>query len=132
MLNVFWILIGVGMCITAVQCDSEMESSIRDILTKRRYLKYARKVLDDFNNQLDNLHKRSCVLNLPGMDCEYGDISGSGKDQDFWTSGRTPGKKRRSYCNLGLGNSEECLTKQLKDDMTDFNSWNDKFRPGKK
>ncbi|XP_015925613.1 uncharacterized protein [Parasteatoda tepidariorum] len=71
------------------------QRSLRDIVNKRRQLNYIKTLLQDLDSKLEKLEKRSCAINLPGMDCDYGDVSGTGKDQDFWLSSMAPGKKRR-------------------------------------
>ncbi|XP_054723260.1 uncharacterized protein LOC129233231, partial [Uloborus diversus] len=71
------------------------QRSLREIVNKRRQLSYIKNILQDLDSKLEKLEKRSCAINLPGMDCDYGDVTGTGKDQDFWLSRMAPGKKRR-------------------------------------
>ncbi|XP_035222736.1 uncharacterized protein LOC118195518 isoform X1 [Stegodyphus dumicola] len=71
------------------------QRSLREIVNKRRQLNYIKTLLQDLDDKLEKLEKRSCPINLPGMDCDYGEVSGTGKDAIVWSSSLGPGKKRR-------------------------------------
>ncbi|CAL1262146.1 unnamed protein product [Larinioides sclopetarius] len=79
------------------------------------------------------LCKRSCILRLPGMDCDYGGVTGNIKDHSFWVGDDSPGKKR-SYqysCDFKVGNPEGCLGKLVDGDKKDNSHWGDPDGPGR-
>ncbi|KAG8195136.1 hypothetical protein JTE90_013608 [Oedothorax gibbosus] len=76
------------------------QRSLRDIVYKRRQLSYIKNLLQDLDDKLEKLEKRSCAINIPGSDCDYSEISGTGKDQGFWNSRLVPGKRLRYRRNL--------------------------------
>ncbi|KAF8770479.1 hypothetical protein HNY73_018003 [Argiope bruennichi] len=81
-----------------------------------------------------SLSKRSCILRLPGMDCDYGGVTGNAKDHSFWVGDDSPGKKR-SYqysCDFKVGNPEGCLGKLVDGDKKDNSHWGDPDGPGRK
>ncbi|PRD34064.1 UNVERIFIED_CONTAM: hypothetical protein NCL1_15753 [Trichonephila clavipes] len=39
--------------------------------------------------------KRSCLINMPGLNCDFNQMVGTGKDLGVWSSLAAPGRKRR-------------------------------------
>ncbi|GIY61450.1 uncharacterized protein CEXT_295961 [Caerostris extrusa] len=130
-LNPFWTAFVRYSC---EQPGLGLEENVKELLARRKSLDYVRQLVEDMDNQLNRLHKRSCFLRLPGMDCDYGGIPGSNKDQSFWVGDDSPGKKR-SYqysCDFKVGNPEGCLGKLVDGDKKDNSHWGDPDGPGKK
>lgn len=71
------------------------QRSLREIVNKRRQLNYLKGLLQDLDDKLERMEKRSCLINIPGTDCDYRDITGIGKDHGIWMDKMAPGKKRR-------------------------------------
>lgn len=112
--------------------DFNIEENIKDLLARRKNMEFMRQLIEDMDNQLTRLHKRSCYLRLPGMDCDYGDIAGNIKDQSMWGHEDSPGKKRRSNICYKMGNPEGCLGKVIDDNKKDTSHWGNPDSPGKK
>ncbi|CAL1272513.1 unnamed protein product [Larinioides sclopetarius] len=71
------------------------QRSLREIVNKRRQLSYIKSLLQDLDDKLEKLEKRSCLINMPGLNCDFNQMVGTGKDLGVWSSLAAPGRKRR-------------------------------------
>ncbi|XP_015904287.1 uncharacterized protein [Parasteatoda tepidariorum] len=127
----YFIFLGVILMVaTIAQCeDYGLEDNVKELLARRKNLDYVRQLVEDMGNQLNKLHKRACILRIPGVECELGDLIGA---QSYWND--SPGKNRRSQysCEFKVGNPEGCLGKMVEDDKKDNSHWGNPDGPGKK
>ncbi|GFU48988.1 uncharacterized protein NPIL_125981 [Nephila pilipes] len=133
--HTYFTIFGILLLATIIRSqDLGLEENVKELLARRKSLDYVKQLVEDMDNQLNRLHKRSCVLRLPGMDCDYGGLTGNAKDESFWVGDDSPGKKR-SYqysCDFKVGNPEGCLGKLVDGDKKDNSHWGDPDGPGKK
>ncbi|XP_022236259.1 uncharacterized protein LOC111083847 [Limulus polyphemus] len=142
----------VGICFLLVtSAQEDVTDLLKDLLTKKKTLYYIKTLIQDVDNSLESLRKRSCgAFSLPGMNCDLVDLKGISQDQDHWENGMTPGRRQtpqhfagrvnvpskthntqRRSCKLGTPGND-CILKDVLGGLDDQDIWKDGFGPGKK
>ncbi|GFT74949.1 uncharacterized protein NPIL_476591, partial [Nephila pilipes] len=84
----------VFVCVMFSFSPTIPQRSLREIVNKRRQLSYIKSLLQDLDDKLEKLEKRSCLINMPGLNCDFNQMVGTGKDLGVWSSLAAPGRKR--------------------------------------
>ncbi|KFM69182.1 hypothetical protein X975_18249, partial [Stegodyphus mimosarum] len=129
-LSLFGILL---LAMIARAQDYGLEENVKELVARRKSLEFMKQLVEDIDDQLNRLHKRSCTIQLPGVECVYEDQAKKAKDKEVWLKDDSPGKKRSYYsCGFKVGNPEGCLGKLADGDNKDTSHWEDPDSPGKK
>ncbi|XP_055953018.1 uncharacterized protein LOC129988774 isoform X2 [Argiope bruennichi] len=91
-------IFGILLMATIVRSqDLGLEENVKDILARRKNLDYVRQLVEDMDNQLNRLQKRTCYVNAGMSDsCDYKTLVKDLNNELTWSAGETPGKRKRN------------------------------------
>ncbi|GAB6030678.1 hypothetical protein CHUAL_007533 [Chamberlinius hualienensis] len=86
----------------------------------RQSLALLKNIIEEMDTNLSKVFKRGCQINLPGFDCENGEVVRNVNDLAWWGDSITPGKKRGGCVNAdGSG----CTIAQIADEFRNRQPW---------
>ncbi|KAG8189530.1 hypothetical protein JTE90_008490 [Oedothorax gibbosus] len=77
--------------------DLGFEDNIKELFSKRKNLDMVRQMVEDVDNQLNRLQKRTCFVNAGVSDsCDYKELSSGVNEHNLFNSRDMPGKRSSS------------------------------------
>ncbi|XP_076345464.1 uncharacterized protein LOC143244517 [Tachypleus tridentatus] len=92
------IFLSVGLFfLVVISAEEDIRKFLEEISQKRKTFSYIKSLIDELDNKIVMLKKRTCKMNA-GMThgCDYTEFLKAQQDHEFWANRFSPGRRRRS------------------------------------
>ncbi|GFU48990.1 RNase H domain-containing protein [Nephila pilipes] len=96
--HTYFTIFGILLLATIIRSqDLGLEENVKELLARRKSLDYVKQLVEDMDNQLNRLQKRTCYVNAGMSDsCDYKALVKDLNNEVSWSAGETPGKRKRN------------------------------------